>query len=366
MSSVTLERGVIHLGLDVHRDTITVGVLPAGSDGVAVDRIASDPESVRRLIGRFPDRSLLRVCYEAGPTGYGLARQLWSMGISCQVIAPSLVPVAAGDRVKTDKRDARRLARLHRAGELTAISVPSPSQEAVRDLCRARLDLMADLGRARRRCLALCLRHSIVYRDGQNWTVKHRKWLGTVSFPEAATTATFAHYLGVIDVRDAQLAALEKDLMRWRSQPEFAEPADRLAAYRGVAELTALSLVSEVGDWRRFATAPQFMSFLGMVPSEHSSGLTQHRGHLTKAGNRELRRLLIESAWHYRHPPAIGVQLANRQRRVQAETIARSWKAQQRLCGRFHRLSNRINTRSVVATAVARELAGFLWAEMIA
>ena len=366
MSSVTLERGVIHLGLDVHKDTITVGVLPAGSDGVAVDRIGSDPESVRRLIGRFPDRSLLRVCYEAGPTGYGLARQLWSMGISCQVIAPSLVPVAAGDRVKTDKRDARRLARLHRAGELTAIAVPTPSQEAVRDLCRARLDLMTDLGRTRRRLLALCLRHGIVYQDGQNWTVKHRKWLGSVQFSESATTATFGHYLSQIDVQDAQLDALEKDLMCWRTQPKFAEPTNRLAAYRGVAELTALSLVSEVGDWRRFATAPQFMSYLGMVPSEHSSGLTRHRGHLTKAGNRELRRLLIESAWHYRHLPAIGVQLANRQHRVEAETIARSWKAQQRLCGRFHRLSNRIDSRSVVASAVARELAGFLWAEMIA
>ena len=236
MSSVTLERGVIHLGLDVHKDTITVGVLPAGLDGVAVDRIGSDPESVRRLIGRFPDRSLLRVCYEAGPTGYGLARQLWSMGISCQVIAPSLVPVAAGDRVKTDRRDARRLARLHRAGELTAISVPTPSQEAVRDLCRARLDLMTDLGRTRRRLLALCLRHGIVYRDGQNWTLKHRKWLGTVSFPEPATTATFGHYLSEIDVQDAQLAALDDDLMRWRTRTGIrraGEPVGRLPWRRG-------------------------------------------------------------------------------------------------------------------------------------
>jgi transposase len=366
MSSVTLERGVLHLGLDVHKDTITVGVLPAGAEGVAIDRICSDPESVRRLIGRFPDRSLLRVCYEAGPTGYGLARQLWSMGVSCEVIAPSLVPVAVGDRVKTDKRDARRLARLHRAGELTAISVPTPSQEAVRDLSRSRLDLMTDRGRTRRRLLALCLRHGIIYRDGQNWTVKHRKWLGSVSFPEPATTATFGHYLSGIDVQDAQLAALDNDLVHWRTEPEFAEPTNRLAAYRGVAELTALTLVSEVGDWRRFASAPQFMSYLGMVPSEHSSGLTQHRGHLTKAGSSELRRLLIEAGWHYRHLPAVGVQLASRQRRVEAATIARSWKAQQRLCGRFHRLSNRINTRSVVVTAVARELAGFLWAEMIA
>jgi transposase len=187
-----------------------------------------------------------------------------------------------------------------------------------------------------------------------------------VSFPEPATTATFRHYLSEIDVQDVQLAALDDDLMRWRTQPEFAGPANRLAAYRGVAELTALTLVSEVGDWRRFATAPQFMSFLGMVPSEHSSGLREHRGHLTKAGSSELRRLLIEAGWHYRHVPAIGVQLGRRQRRVEAETIARSWKAQQRLCGRFHRLSNRIDTRSVVVTAVARELAGFLWAEMIA
>jgi transposase len=329
-------------------------------------RIGSDPESVRRLIGRFPDRSLLRVCYKAGPTGYGLARQLWSMGISCQVIAPSLVPVAAGDRVKTDRRDARRLARLYRAGELTAISVPTPSQEAVRDLCRARLDLMTDRGRTRRRLLALCFaaRHRLPRRaelDGHA-----SKVAGDGQFPGAGHDRDVRPLPGR-DRRSGCSAGrgrLRLDALVHRTRLRRAD--EPLAAYRGVAELTALTLVSEVGDWRRFATAPQFMSYLGMVPSEHSSGLTQRRGHLTKAGSSELRRLLIEAGWHYRHVPAIGVQLASRQRRVEAETIARSWKAQQRLCGRFHRLSNRIDTRSVVVTAVARELAGFLWAEMIA
>jgi transposase len=352
------------VGLDVHKDSISVAVLEPGLETPAVDKISSDGPSVRRLIGRFPDRSRLRVCYEAGPTGFELHRLLSSMGVSCDVVAPSLIPKAPGDKVKTDKRDCRRLARLHRAGELTAIRVPTPAQEAVRDLCRTREDMVADLTRARHRLVKFLLRHDHVYRQGSAWTVKHEQWLAARTFPEPALTATFEHYRAVLTARQAELRALEVDLAGYYRSGPFVDAVTRLSAYRGITELGALTLASEVGDWRRFGSAPAFMGFTGLVPSEYSSGLSQHRGHLTKTGNAHLRTQLVESAWAYQHRPSIGSRLKQSQAGVPAATIARSWTAQQRLCSRFRSMSARKNIRAVVVTAIARELAGFVWAEM--
>jgi transposase len=354
----------IHLGLDVHKDTISLGILEPGSDSPAVDKIFHDEPSVRRLIDRFPDRSRLRVCYEAGPTGYELQRLFGSTGVSCEVIAPSLIPCAPGDRVKTDKRDCRRLARLHRAGELVAIRVPTVAEEAVRDLCRARADLVDDRDRARKRLLALLLRHSRVYRAGSHWTHKHADWLSAQRFDEPALAATFCHYRAVLLARDAALAAVESDLAVWYDRDPFADCVHRLAAYRGVAYLGGLTLASEVCDWRRFARATTFMGFTGLVPSEYSSGASTRRGHLTKAGNAHLRTQLVESAWAYQHRPGVGATLRERQQHVSAETAARAWKAQLRLCGRFRRMAATKDSKSVVVAAIARELAGFLWAEM--
>ena len=366
MNSVRQRRDRIYLGLDVHKDSISAGILGEYDDTVDVDKIFHDEDSVRRLIDRFGDPGLLRVCYEAGPTGYGLFHLLGSMGVRCEVVAPSLVPKGSGDRVKTDKRDARRLARLLRAGELTAIRVPSPAEEAVRDLCRARADLIGDQRRARQRLLALLLRHGQVYRGGTYWTVAHEQWLGGRRFTEAAVKTTFDHYRAVLLERDAVLAAVSADLLAWTDREPFTDAAHRLGAYRGVAELGALTIASEVGDWRRFPRAQTFMGFTGLVPSEHSSGASVRRGHITKAGNEHLRTQLIESAWAYQHRPAIGVGLRTRQHGLPPQTLARSWAAQQRLSGRFRRLSARKNVKTVVATAIARELAGFLWAEMTA
>jgi transposase len=284
----------IHLGLDVHRDTISVGILAPGREVPVVERIAHDEASIRRLVGRLGDPRRLRACYEAGPTGYELARLLDRMGIGCEVIAPSLIPTAPGDRIKTDTRDCRRLARLHRAGELVAIRIPTPAEEAVRDLCRTRADMVEDLTRARNRLGKFLLRHGRVWRGGSAWTHKHEAWLGGQRFGEPALGTTYAHYRAVVATRHAQLDAVEVDLATWLDRPPFADQVARLAAYRGVTRLGGLTLAAEVGDWRRFARAAQFMGFCGLVPSEYSSGHSVHRGRLTKAGNAHLRAQL---AW---------------------------------------------------------------------
>lgn len=366
MNSVAPFDGPIHLGLDVAKNLIAVGTLLPGSDTVTLDRISHDEPSIRRLIDRFDDRSRLRVCYEAGPTGFGLYRLLDSMGVSCQVIAPSLIPTAPGDRVKTDKRDARRLARLLRAGELVAIRVPTPDEEAIRDLCRTRAALVSDRNRARQRLDKFLLRHDRVYRAGSHWTAAHAQWLAAQRFEQAALRSTYAHYRAVASARAGEVAAVEAELGTWVDTGPLAAATHRLAAYRGIAYLGGLTLASEIGDWRRFGSAVSFMGFTGLVPSEYSTGEAVRRGHITKAGNGHVRAQLIESAWSYRHHAAVGALLRGRQAHVGPDTIARSWVAQQRLCGRFRRLAARKNDRKVVVTAIARELAGFCWAEMTA
>jgi transposase len=321
----------------------------------------NDEVSVRRLVGRFPDRGRLRVCYEAGPTGFGLYRLLRSMGVACEVIASALIPKAPGDRVKTDRRDCRRLARLHRAGELVAIRVPTEAEEAVRDLCRARAAVVGDRTRIRHRLSKFLLRHDRIWRDKQ-WTLKHERWLLCQQFDEAALRATYAHYRAMLIARDAELAAIEADLGYWYDHGPFVDAVARLAAYRGVAYLGALTIASEVGDWRRFPAARTFMGFTGLVPSEYSTGETVCRGHITKAGNGHLRTQLIESAWAYQHVPNLGVVMRRRQDGLDPATVARSG-PRRSACAPG---SGRKTSRNVVTVAVARELAEFLWAEMTA
>jgi transposase len=363
MNSVTQSAGLIHLGLDVSKDKIAVGVLRWGEQVPDVELIFNDEVSVRRLIGRFADRGQLRVCYEAGPTGFGLYRLLRSMGVACDVVAPALIPKAPGDRVKTDRRDSQRLARLHRAGELVAIRVPTEAEEAVRDLCRARADMVADRTRTRHRLSKFLLRHDRIWRE-RGWTQRHERWVAGQRFGEPAMQSTFEHYRAVLAARDAELAAIEADLAGWYTRGPFTDAVTRLAAYRGVDRLGALTIASEVGDWRRFPAARTFMGFTGLVPSEYSSGACVHRGRITKAGNAHLRTQLVESAWAYQHRASLGAVLRRRQDGVDPATAARSWTAQQRLCARFKRLAARKHNGNVVTVAIARELAGFLWAEM--
>ena len=359
-------RGFIHLGMDVSRDSISVAVLAPDSDVAEIDKISADEESVRRLVKRLGRPAGLWACYEAGPTGYDLYRLLGSMGVRCDVVAPSLVPKGRGDMIKTDRRDARRLAGLHRAGELTPIGVPSPQQEAVRDLCRTRGDMVADLTRARNRLGKFLLRHSLIYRGGSTWTDRHQRWLANVHFEDKALASTFMHYRATVNLRDTTLEAVEEDLKAYFRTEPFGQAVLRLGAYRGVTHMGGLCLGAEVFDWARFPKARSFMNFTGLTCSEHSSGLSTHRGWITRAGNSHIRGQLTEAAWSYNHLAHVGHGLRERQDGVPAATLARSWTAQTRLSKRFHSLAARKNIKSVVATAVARELAGFLWAEMTA
>jgi transposase len=354
------------VGLDVHKSSITSAVLVPGAEIALVDRFYPDEPSIRRFVGGLGDPGQVAACYEAGPTGYALARLLGRLGVFCEVIAPSLIPVAAGARVKTDRRDARRLAELLRAGQLSAVRVPTESEEAIRDLCRTRTDLVIDRTRARHRVLKFLLRHGVVYTEGAHWTLRHEAWLARVTFGDEALTRTYARYRSALSGLDAELAAVESDLKEYLTHGPFAGAVARLAAYRGVTELGALALAAEVGDWARFPRATSFMAFCGLVPAEYSSGERTRRGRITKAGNVHLRTALVESAWSYQHRPATGPAIKKRQARADDETVARAWAAQVHLCTKFRRLSVKKSSRNIVVTAVARELAGFLWAEMTA
>ena len=288
-TSMPRRRGLIHLGLDVSKNSIAVGILGPGEESVDVEKIFHDEESVRRLIGRFPNPAVLVACYEAGPTGYELHRLLNRLGVRSEVIAPSLIPTAPGDKVKTDRRDARRLARLHRAGELVAIRVPTPAEEGVRDLCRARQVAVADRRRARQRLSSFLLRHSVVYRGGDAWTMRHEQWLSARRFEDPAAARAFAFYRAEVASRDATVEAMEAELRPWFANDLFADTVSRLGAYRGVDHLGALVLAAEVCDWRRFGGAGVFMGFSGLTPTEYSSGDRTRRGHITHAGNVHVR-----------------------------------------------------------------------------
>lgn len=282
------------------------------------------------------------------------------------MIAPSLIPVAPGARLKTDKRDARRLVQLYRAGELVPVRVPTPEEEAVRDLCRARTDVVIERVRARHRLSKFLLRHGEVYRAGRAWTIRHDAWLESRHFDNAALEQTYLHYRAMLVGLDAQLRAIESDLALYFESGPFVSSVDRLGAYRGVSRLGALSLAAEVGDWRRFPRPTAFMGFCGLVPSEYSSGERTRRSGITKTGNTHLRAQLVEAAWAYQHRPAAGTTITARQANCDKATVARAWAAQLHLCAKFRRLAERKQNRKVVVTAVARELAGFLHAEMVA
>ncbi len=364
MASLPSGPQTVHVGMDTSMREIVCGVLRPGMDVPAVDRIPNDEESVRRLIGKLGDRRLLSVCYEAGPSGYELHRLITSIGVACQVIAPSLVPKGASDRVKTDRRDAVRLTLALRAGMLTPVRVPSPAEEAVRDLVRARGDLLDDRKRMQQRLNALLLRHGRAWSSGKKWTIAHRLWVDRQRFDEEALQEALDSYRAGLEAREAELRAAEARLSAWAGREPLAPAVARLGGYRGIAELTALTLAAEVVDWRRFPSARAFMGFTGLIPAEYSSGTRTRRGSITKAGPEGVRTALVESSWAYQHRPAIGAGLRHRQAGLPPETLARSWKAQQRLHATYKKMTARGKPHGVVITAVARELAGFVWAEM--
>jgi transposase len=370
MSSLARPAELVYVGMDTSKNTIMAAVLRPGEEVPVTDRVVNDEPPVRRLLERVAARAggrrYLRCCYEAGPGGYDLYRLLDSMGIACEVVAPSLIPKGSGERVRTDRRDAVRLARLHRAGELTAVRVPSREEEAVRDLVRARAAVLADRKTAQQRLTAVLMRHGRIWRGPSYWTKAHRDWIAAQAFAEPALTAAVASFRAALATRETELAAAEAALLPWAGREPLAGPVSRLICYRGIAELTGLTLAAEVVDWRRFPAARAFMGFTGLCPAEYSSGDKTRRGHITKAGPETVRTALAEAAWAYRHAPAIGAGLRRRQAGASPGTLARSWKAQRRLHARYVHLVTHGKTPPEAVTAIARELAGFTWAEMTA
>jgi transposase len=351
------ESTTVTVGLDVHARSIRLAAVHA--DELLDERtLPNDHEAVVRALERWP---AVRCCYEAGPTGFGLYRHLSERGIECAVVAPGLVPQRPGDRVKTDRRDARKLARLLAGGLLEPISVPSPEQEAARDLVRAREDARLDRMRDRHRLSKFCLRHGRLLPTSA-WTVTRRKWLSEQRFEYAAEQLTFDTYLHALDLVDARIEALERAIRDTADEGPWRELVARLRCLRGIDTLSALGVAVEIGDFGRFRSAEELMAFVGLVPSERSSGEQRRQGSITKVGNSHVRRLLVESAWHARRRPRVGYELARRQRGQDAIVIERAWRCQQRLYQRWQRMAARGKPPQKIVVACARELAGFVWA----
>jgi transposase len=355
-----------HVGLDVHAETIAVAVAEPDGSVRELGVIRHRREAIRKLLAKLGPATQLRVCYEAGPTGYPLYWQLTALGVHCDVIAPSLVPTKAGDRVKTDRKDAARLARCYRAGDLTTIWVPDGATEALRDLVRAREAAKQDQLRARHRVGKFLLRHGYHRPEGMRaWTARHARWLAGLAFPQPTLQVVFDDYRAQLALLAERIARLERAITA--ALPTLA-PAQQtlvgaLAALRGVRTVVAATLVSELGTLRRFAGARQLMGYTGLVPREHSSGSGVHRGAITKTGNAHLRRVLVEAAWAYRHrPSAASATLCARQQDQPLPVVALADRAQRRLCARYHRLIQQGKPPLAVATTIARELLGFIWA----
>jgi transposase len=347
------------VGLDVHATKIVAAVLDAETGELQWFRVGGDVGEAAGLCAGLPRP--VRAAYEAGPTGYGLARELERRGVDCVVAAPSKIPRGSGDRVKTDRRDAELLVRLLLAGKLHAVRVPGREEEALRDLVRAREAVRADLMRCRHRLSKLLLRHGIRFDDGPAWSRRHRDWLATIALDWPAAQATLTDAQGAIDALAHRRDALERQLTAIIPASPWAVQVGRLRCLRGIDTLTAVGLCAEIGDFERFARAEQLMSYVGLVPSESTTGQTRRLGAITKTGSGHARRLLVEAAWHYRPRPRIGKALAGRHDGQPAEALAIAWSAQQRLHRTWNRLEARAKRRTIIAIAAARELAGFCW-----
>ena len=359
-----MEHSITYVGLDVHKDTIAVAAAELGKRGEVREygKIANTPVALRTLVAKLTrGGNTLRFCYEAGPCGYGIQRQLTAAGHECVVVAPSLIPRRQGDRIKTDRRDAINLAKLHRAGELTPVWVPDQAHEAVRDLVRARQAAVRSVRQARQQLSGFLLRHGHHYHRPA-WTLMHRRWLSGLHFEHAAHYIVLEDCIATVEAATARRDRLEAHIEAALTDWSLATVVRALQALRGMALVGAATLVAELGDITRFDNPRQLMAYLGLVPSEHSSGATRRQGGITKAGNGAARRMLIEAAWSYRFPARL-----SRDQLLRQETLAKplrdtAWKAQERLCRRYRKLAQAGKPATVVTAAIARELSGFVWA----
>jgi len=357
----------LHLGLDVHKDSITIAIAQGGRKGEVRlhGTITNDLHALEKLIIQLRKAhpgNALEACYEAGPCGFGLARRLAQLKIPCTVVAPSMIPRRSGDRVKTDKRDALKLARLLRSGDLEAIYIPEPTDEAIRDLCRARTDAVDDQRRSRHRLKAFLLRHGYRYTGKSNWTQAHLRYLRELVFPHPAMKVILEDYLMAITAATERIGRSEEAMLAllqaWRLKPAV----EALMAFKGFQLVAAMITVSELGDIHRFSHPRQLMAYLGLVCSEYTSDQKRRQGGITKTGNPHLRWLLIECAQHMISPPKVSKELSRRQEGQPQEVLRLSWKAQNRLHQRFMRLAARRLQRNKALVAIARELCGFIWA----
>jgi transposase len=354
-----------YVGIDAHKKDLFIAMLIGQQKTPVTWQLANEPQAVRRLVRRLERDAPgpVNVFYEAGPCGYALQRQVTTSRVSCDVIAPALIPRKPGERVKTNRRDARKLVELGRAGLLTAVQPPTVEDEAVRDLARARDDAREDLQRCRHRLGKLLLRRGLHY-AGRNWTRAHRQWVDSLVWTHAAERAVVDDYLLAIDHTEARLLELDARLAEIAEREPYREPIGWLRCFRGIDTLTAILILAELHDFRRFPSAPALMAYLGLVPGEDSSGEKHRRGRITRTGNALVRRLLVETAWHYQHRPSVGVALRRRRKGQPGRVIAIADKAQQRLCRRFRKLAAEHKPAPKIAVAIARELAGFLWAAL--
>jgi transposase len=354
-----------YVGIDAHKKDLFVAMLSGTEQRPVTWQLGNEPRAVQRLVRKLERATPgpIRVFYEAGPCGYALQRQLTTSRVSCEVIAPALMPRKPGERIKTNRRDARKLAELGRAGLLTAVQPPTADDEAVRDLARARDDAREDLQRCRHRLGKMLLRRGLHY-AGRNWTRAHRQWIDTLTWTHAAERTVIEDYLLAIDQTAARLQALDARLAEIAETAAYREPVGWLRCFRGIDTLTAMLMLAELHDFRRFASAPALMAYLGLVPGENSSGEKHRRGRITRTGNALVRRLLVETAWHYQHRPSVGAALGRRRKGQPGRVIAIADKAQQRLCRRFRKLAAEHKPARKIAVAIARELAGFVWAAL--
>jgi transposase len=343
------------VSLDVHKLSIVAGILPPVGGELRVEQIETTRAAIRRFIERLGGPQGLAVCYEAGPGGFDLLRVLSELGVACDVIAPSLIPVRAGDRIKTDRRDAKKLVRLYRGGQLSFVQAPSPETEGLRDLMRCRDDLRCARTAARHRVSKQLLRHGRVFREGKTqWTKLHRQWIARQRLDDELAHTALEQMLEHLDGLDRQLDALDRNLEQVAAGERWTATVQVLTRFKGISTRSALGLIAEIGDFSRFAHPRELAAWLGIVPSEYSSGAQRHRGHITKTGNHHARRLLVEAAWAYRYPP--------KARERGAETDERAWNAQVRLHRRYKDLTEHGKRSTVATVAIARELSGFLWA----
>jgi transposase len=360
-----MEQSTTYVGIDAHKKDLYIAMFAGHLATPVTWHIPNEATAVRRLLRKLEREASgpILVCYEAGPCGYALQRQLTTPRVQCQVIAPALIPRRPGDRIKTNRRDARKLGELLRAGLLTEVHPPTTADEAVRDLCRARDAARVDLQRARHRLGKLLLRRGLHY-AGRNWTRPHRRWVESLVWTHACERVVVDDYLLAIDHVEARLTGLDAQLSTLAATDPYREAVGWLRCFRGIETLTAMLLLAELHDFRRFPSARALMAYIGLVPSEDSSGETHRRGRITRAGNTLVRRLMVETAWHYRRGPHIGKVLAARRVGQPTRIVALADKAQQRLCRRFRVLGATHKPPAKIVVAIARELTGFVWAAL--